>query len=58
MHPAVEMTNLFILSGCWESNPVYTNPNRTYYRYTTARLWLYNTKPVDDTGLEPVTFRV
>ncbi len=24
-------------SGCWESNPVYTNPNRAYYRYTTPR---------------------
>jgi uncharacterized Rmd1/YagE family protein len=25
------------LSGCWESNPVFTHPKRTYYRYTTAR---------------------
>ena len=25
------------MSGCWESNPVYTNPNRMYNRYTTAR---------------------
>src|SRR3989338_9463888 len=24
-------------SGRRESNPVFTNPNRTYYRYTTAR---------------------
>ena len=26
-----------LLSGRRESNPVFTNPNRTYYRYTTAR---------------------
>src|SRR3989344_3662637 len=25
-------------SGRRESNPVFTNPNRTYYRYTTARI--------------------
>ena len=26
------------LSGCWESNPVYTHPKRVYCRYTTARI--------------------
>src|SRR3990172_7192431 len=26
-----------IQSGCWESNPVLTNPNRAYYRCTTPR---------------------
>ena len=30
------------MSGCWESNPVYTNPNRMYNRYTTARFILFN----------------
>src|SRR3989344_1924638 len=33
----------FSLSGRRESNPVFTNPNRTYYRYTTAR---HGTSPV------------
>ena len=28
-------------SGCWELNPVYTNPNRAYYRYTTPRLLIF-----------------
>gem|GEM_PF-4693289 len=27
----------FVLSGRRESNPVFTHPKRTYYRYTTAR---------------------
>ena len=27
------------LSGRRESNPVFTHPKRTYYRYTTARSW-------------------
>jgi hypothetical protein len=28
---------LFILSGCWELNPVYIHPMDAYCRYTTAR---------------------
>ena len=32
-----QIATTIVLSGCWESNPVYTNPNRAYYRYTTAR---------------------
>ena len=30
-------TSMKTWSGCRESNPVFTNPNRTYYRYTTPR---------------------
>ena len=33
---------LLFLSGCWESNPVYTHPKRAYYRYTTARAYSPN----------------
>src|SRR3989344_4873848 len=37
--PILSQANRFInLSGRWESNQVCTNPNRAYYRYTTARL--------------------
>ena len=28
-------------SGCWESNPVYMFPKHTYYRYTTARNFIF-----------------
>ena len=31
------LTSFLYLSGCRESNPVYANPNRVYYRYTTSR---------------------
>ena len=41
--PILSQTNGFInLSGRWESNPVYTNPNRVYYRYTTARFPVFS----------------
>lgn len=44
-------------SGCWESNPVYTNPNRAYYRYTTARCGYSSRKikmcTLQDSNLRP-----
>ena len=33
LHPHTKFSS----SGCRESNPVYTNPNRVYYRHTPSR---------------------
>ena len=48
------------LSGRRESNPVYTNPNRAYYRYTTARYMcgIATQFRVHLVGFEPTTFRM
>lgn len=36
-----------LLSGHWESNPVYMNPNHAYYRYTMPRYFFFLSSRVE-----------
>lgn len=42
MQTAPKQSEVLTVSGCWESDPVFTNPNRAYCRYTTSRFCLLN----------------